>query len=165
MPTTTKPTVKDLIAEALTWEGTPHKNNQALKGKDGGVDCIRFPCEAAKRAGINVTVPLNYPSDPQGEKLLNYLDEQLYLIGTVRNVYPWSDRYLSRSTTKEQLLMLTQPGDILVFQRTYKGAPGHVELLLDSEYKIHCTIKNGVVKSRLGSAKLLAAVYRFKELR
>lgn len=154
---------KQIITEARSWIGTPHKHNQALKGV--GVDCVRFPYEVAKSCGIEVSDPGNYERNPQGEELLNRLTEQLCLVGVVREAYKnWSDKYLEYTATNKQLVNLAEPGDILVFKREWMGEAGHLALFLDNNLIIQSFMKTGVRETSLGTAKLLCAIFRFREL-
>ncbi|MGK7898813.1 MAG: hypothetical protein AB4372_35665 [Xenococcus sp. (in: cyanobacteria)] len=154
--------VEDFLKEAETWEGTPWKANEAKKGI--GVDCVRFPYAVAIASGINLVDPGNYSNTPQGEKLLERLDEQLNLIGVVKEAYDWSLRFVNSDAirSKPELIKLIQLGDILVFSRSWRCPPGHLAIRTKAG-KIHASRSKGVVESGLGSAKLLCAVYRFKE--
>ena len=153
-------TIEEFLEEADSWQGTPWQHNEACKGV--GVDCVRFPYAVAIACGIKLTDPGNYSNTPQGENLLHRLDEQLNLVGVVKDAYNWSHKFINKSLTKPELLSLTRYGDILVFSRSWKCPPGHLAIRT-REGKIHATNKRGVVKSGLGTAKLLAAVYRFQE--
>mgnify|MGYP000150311889 CR=1 FL=1 len=152
--------ISEFIAEARTWINTPWQQNQACKGV--GVDCVRFPYAAAIACGIDLVDPGFYSNDPQGENLLNRLGEQLVLIGVIEKAYNWSEYFRENSYSKPELLKLSQVGDILVFSRSWKCPPGHLGILTDKG-KIHAGAKRGVRESQLGTAKLLCAVYRFKE--
>ena len=152
--------VEDFLEEAHSWLGTPWKHNEACKGV--GVDCVRFPYAVAIASGIKLLDPGNYSNTPQGEKLLNRLDEQLELIGVVKDAYNWSQRYETIAIPQPELLSLTRYGDILVFSRSWRCPPGHLAIRTQ-EGKIHASHKRGVVESSLGTAKLLCAVYRFRE--
>lgn len=50
-----------VVAEALSWIGTPYHNHGRVKGRDGGADCLTFLVETFQRCGMleAVTLP-NY---------------------------------------------------------------------------------------------------------
>lgn len=152
--------IEHFLEEAKSWKDTPWKANEAKKGV--GVDCVRFPYAVAQAVGIKLIDPGNYSNTPQGEKLLNRLDEQLKLIGVVEQAYDWSHRYETIAIPKPELLTLTKLGDVLVFSRTWQGPPGHLAIRT-IQGKMHATSGKGVRESSLGTAKLLCAVYRFKD--
>jgi len=47
-----------VLAEALSWRGTPYHHMGRIKGRNGGVDCAMFLAEVFERAGVidHVTV-------------------------------------------------------------------------------------------------------------
>jgi cell wall-associated NlpC family hydrolase len=53
-----------VVAEALSWIGTPYRTAQRVKGRDGGVDCLTLVAEVYARAGAvpHVEIPF-YPAD------------------------------------------------------------------------------------------------------
>ena len=121
--------VEQFITEARSWINTPWVQNQACKGK--GVDCVRLPYAAAISVGIELKDPGNYSNDPVGEKLLERLGEQLTLIGVVKESYNWSTIPITKFYSKPELLSQSRAGDILVFTRGWKGAPGHLSIKTD----------------------------------
>jgi cell wall-associated NlpC family hydrolase len=53
-----------VVAEALSWRGTPYHPRARVKGKQGGVDCALFLAEVYQRAGMIARVdPPFYPPD------------------------------------------------------------------------------------------------------
>ena len=125
----------DLMRESLTWLGTPWKHNQCVKGKEGGVDCIRFLEAIAKIAGIPLSpIPSRYRRNLIDDSICEYLDNNF------------------KPTTLDRVVL----GDILVFQwgdighhvgvisRTNKGCTMFIhaslqhkkvlEQILDTEY-------------------------------
>lgn len=156
--------IDKITTEARTWINTPHKHNQALKGERGGVDCVRFPYQVAIACNLSLIDPGNYERNPNGEQLIDCLQEQLYLVGCAKDAYNWSDKYLKYCTTSKQLQLLIEPCDILVYKREWLGHPGHLALAIDEKTVIQSFIKTGVRETGMGTAKLLCAVFRFKEL-
>lgn len=53
-----------LVAEALSWTGTPYVSNGRVKGKQGGVDCLMFLVGAFENAAEipHLEIP-HYPPD------------------------------------------------------------------------------------------------------
>jgi len=83
------------------------------------------------------------------------------LIGLVKDAYNWSHSH-TKIFSKQELISQSRVGDILVFLRGWKGAPGHLAIKTDRG-KIQTKLSQGVKESQLGTAKLLCAIYRFKE--
>lgn len=53
-----------VVAEALSWVGTPYHHMGRIKGPKGGVDCATLLAEVFARAGIVEPVPIEtYPPD------------------------------------------------------------------------------------------------------
>jgi len=53
-----------VVAEALSWIGTPYHARARIKGRKGGVDCALFLAEVYERAGVIERVtPPHYPQD------------------------------------------------------------------------------------------------------
>lgn len=44
---------KAVIAEAMTWRGTPFRDCARLKGQRGGVDCAQFLCAVYEASGVS----------------------------------------------------------------------------------------------------------------
>lgn len=111
-----------IIEEARTWLGTPWQTNQALKGRDGGVDCIRLFVEIAKACQINVpTVPRQYYRSVRDNTIVDRLRES----------FPEIPKEEAR---EEDLLVL----------RCY-GVPHHLAIRTDKGI-IHASVKHGVVE-------------------
>ena len=47
-----------VVAEALTWEGTPYIPHGRIKGKDGGCDCLTFVAGVYENAGVIDRLPI-----------------------------------------------------------------------------------------------------------
>lgn len=67
-----------VVAEALTWIGTPYHPVGRVKGPRGGVDCATFVAEVFERAGVTSHVDIApYPPDwhlhQDDERLLSYV--------------------------------------------------------------------------------------------
>jgi NlpC/P60 family putative phage cell wall peptidase len=141
-------TPAQLVAEALSWQGTAYHNHAALKGV--GADCIGFIIGVAKNVGL---VPAAYdPGYYSADWHLHHNEERL-----VREVEafgctlrPCEDR---------------QPGDLLLFQ--FGRVCAHSALLLEGEQVIHAVRDFGkVVVTGLRGEWLerLRRVYRFPEV-
>lgn len=53
-----------VLDEAMTWQGTPWRHNECVKGLTGGVDCGRFPLAVYRDLGlIDNQVVDDYPID------------------------------------------------------------------------------------------------------
>ena len=117
-------TLDKFLEEAKSWQGTPHKPNQALKGS--GVDCVRFPVAVARTMGWQVETPQSYSQSANGESLMCELSRRLFLVGAVDEAYDWSIMLQGNTMPKPKLLSLAKPGDILVTKNAFKSPPGHL---------------------------------------
>ena len=52
---TALPARAGVVAEALSWIGTPYRAAQRVKGRDGGVDCLTFVVEVFGRCGFDTS--------------------------------------------------------------------------------------------------------------
>lgn len=147
---------KNIVTEARTWLGTPWYHNQCLKGI--GCDCVNFPHAVYKASGVPMPDLFNYSRTPKGEKILNYLDDCLKLIGTAEDLYDWSDRYKDKTLPLQDLIDKSQPGDLLVYSRVFNAPPGHLAIKTDYG-KIETLFKQGVTETVLNSELNLLAVY------
>lgn len=151
---------EQIIAEAKTWLGTPWHHNQCLKRV--GCDCVNFPHAVYKACGIPMPNLFNYSRTPKGEKILNYLDECLKLVGVAEDLYDWSDRYRDKAIPLQDLIDNSQPGDLLIYSRVFGGVPGHLAIKTDYG-KIEALLRTGVTETSLGDSLKLLAVYRPNE--
>jgi cell wall-associated NlpC family hydrolase len=87
-----------LVAETLSWIGTPYRTAQRVKGPLGGVDCLTFVVEVFERAGIipRYKVPF-YPQDWHLHR-----DDERYLAGILEYA--------------REIAGPPQPGDVVLFR-------------------------------------------------
>lgn len=64
-----------VVAEALTWEGTPFHHQARLKG--AGVDCVGVIIKVAHALGISSFDTIDYARQPDPEVMGNLLREHL----------------------------------------------------------------------------------------
>ena len=70
-----------VVAEALSWIGTPYRAAQRVKGRDGGVDCLTFVVEVFGRCGFDTSYYRATPYYPQDWHL--HRDDERYLAGVL----------------------------------------------------------------------------------
>ncbi|MDD5276734.1 MAG: NlpC/P60 family protein [Methylovulum sp.] len=115
-----------VIAEAMTWQGTPWRHNESVKGEHGGVDCGQFPLAVYRDLGLidNQAVD-DYPID-----WALHRSEERYLQIVERYCAPVADPL---------------PGDLVVFKfgRTFS----HGAIAVNYPHIIHALRggKSGVV--------------------
>lgn len=139
-------TSSQLIQEARTWIGTPHRHQGAIKYI--GCDCVGFLVEVALETGLitpelRAQFPTDYSQQPAGGQLRRLCSGHLTLV-------PFDSR---------------GPGDIVLMR--FEVEPQHLGMLttVDPDYVIHCAGK-GVVEHRLDSVwrARIVRVYRFPVL-
>ncbi len=142
------PLRQSIVAEALSWAGTPYHHQARLKGV--GVDCVGLPIGVARALGL---VPpdfdiAGYPRTPDGQTLIALCD--LHMAGRVE-------------------LVDMQIGDVLVQKFTATGPPQHMGIVVphrDGLALLHafgtCDGKGKVIKQRLDSTAIdrIVAIYR-----
>jgi cell wall-associated NlpC family hydrolase len=125
-----------VVAEALTWLGTPYAHRQRLKG--AGVDCAGLPLEVY--AAVGAIPPTDVGAYSQQWHL--HRSRELYL--------EWVERLGPREVAPEQ----ARAGDFLIwrFGRTFS----HGAIALDERRVIHAVARAGavIVEDRTGSADL-----------
>lgn len=117
-------TREEVVAEALTWEGTPYHSNASLKGI--GVDCAMLPLHCYRAVGL---VP-DGPNPEYSSQWMLHRDEEQFL--------SWIRKY-AREIDREQV----GPGDMAVwkFGRCYS----HSAIVLDMPEVLHAVIRGGGV--------------------
>jgi len=90
-----------VVAEAMTWEGTPYHSGASIKGV--GVDCAMFPAAVYHAVGLTPKIEPKYSPD-----WMMHRDEETFLA--------WVTPY-AREITRDAL----GPGDFVIwkFGRTY----------------------------------------------
>jgi NlpC/P60 family putative phage cell wall peptidase len=139
-------TAAQLIEDARTWLGTPHRHQGSIKGV--GCDCVGFLAEVALETGLitpelRAEFPNDYSQQPAAGELRRLCSSRLCLVP-----------YASRA-----------PGDIVLMR--FAVEPQHLAMLtaVDPDYVIHSAEK-GVVEHRLDSVwrARIVRVYRFPAL-
>ena len=114
-----------VVAEALTWLGTPYHHYAALKGV--GADCAMFPLAVYKAAG---RVPADLAVDHYPMDWAFHRDEERYLAMVER---------FGREIAPERL----GPGDFLVWR--YGRTFSHGAIVIEPPRVIHAFIEAGCV--------------------
>jgi cell wall-associated NlpC family hydrolase len=91
---------RQVVAEALSWIGTPYRVAQRVKGREGGVDCLTFVVEVFGRCGFDTRFRRRIPFYPQDWHL--HRDDERYL----RGVLEYS----------REIPGPPEPGDIVLFR-------------------------------------------------
>jgi len=133
-----------IVAEALSWVGTPYHYGQCQKGV--GVDCARFALIPYKVAGIipdGATLPAQHSDWILGKKVNRYAFRDYIL--------RWADEvpYDTR-----------QPGDLVTF--IVGGVESHCGILVTKDDIVHAVSNSCVRQQRLMKVGSLKAVYRAK---
>jgi cell wall-associated NlpC family hydrolase len=129
-----------IVANARTWIDTPWMHNQKAKGL--GVDCVQFAIASLEPLGVETGEPFNYYRTPQGNSLLEYLDN----LPSTRRV--------------EQI----EAGRLLVFE--IAGVPHHVGIATGENAFIHaCSRAGRVIEQTIGAwGRKVVAIYEVKRL-
>lgn len=124
-----------IVAEALSWEGTPYHPHARIKG--AGVDCAQLPVAVYSACGCMPAIEPVY-----SEQWMMHRDEELYLAEV---------RRFSRQIPVED----AKPGDLIVwkFGRTYS----HSAIVVEPPIVIHAVLK--------GRAVIRADISRDEELK
>ena len=119
-----------IVAEAMTWIGTPYHHQACVKG--AGVDCAMLIVGVARNIGLEVlNIPTNY--SPQWH---------------IHQDDPWLIRVIESYGCKQVPIEETKPGHIICFKvgRTF----GHLGIMVDDTTFIHAVIRPGAKGSELG---------------
>lgn len=124
-----------LVAEALSFLGTPHRDNARLKGV--GVDCATFLAEASIRCGL---VPKDIEIPHYSPQWHLHRNEELYI------------KHLLKYT-REMIDEEPQPGDIAVwkFARCYS----HGAIVVQWPRIVHCVKFIGVHEDDASNSSML----------
>jgi cell wall-associated NlpC family hydrolase len=130
-----------LVAEALSWIGTPYRPAQRVKGRDGGVDCLTFVVEVFERAGIigGYQVPY-YPQDWHLHR-----DDERYLAGVLEYA--------------REIEGPPEPGDIALFR--FGRCFAHGGIVTQWPMVVHAWNGAGVVPVDATQALLARRAQRF----
>ena len=89
-----------VVAEALSWLGTPYRPAQRVKGPLGGVDCLTFVVEVFGRCGFDTSYYRAVPYYPQDWHL--HRDDERYMAGVLEY--------------SREIPGPPEPGDIVLFR-------------------------------------------------
>ncbi len=127
-----------VIAEALTWVGTPFHHAARVKG--AGVDCLTFLTEVFERAGIvpRQTLPFYRPD------FMMHQTEETYLLGLLEH-------------GREVAAPL--PADVAIFKwgRIY----AHAGIVTDWPWMLHAAPSVGVIRMRGDTGRLCGRPVKF----
>lgn len=112
-----------IVAEALTWEGTPYLSGAQVKG--AGVDCAMLPNAVYSAVGLAPRQDIQYPQD-----WMMHRDEEKFL--------SFITPYARQIEPADAL-----PGDLIIwrFGRTFS----HSAIILDLPEVLHAAIRGGAV--------------------
>lgn len=112
-----------IVAEALSWEGTPYMSRAKIKGV--GVDCAMLPAAIYAEVGLIPELAPDYPPD-----WMMHRDEERFL----GFVTPYA-REIKEAEAK--------PGDLVIwrFGRTYS----HAAILIEAPVVLHAVVRGGAV--------------------
>lgn len=114
-----------VVAEALTWLGTPYHHHGRIKGV--GVDCAQILCVVYETVGVVPHVdPGFYPVDWHLHR-----SEELYAQSLLK--------YAERTSTP-------QPGDVALFK--FGRCYSHGAIVVNDGLLVHSYIGRGVILSR-----------------
>lgn len=113
-----------VVAEALTWLGTPYHHHARVRGRDGGVDCAQFPIAVYT---ASAEIPDQAPTYASQWHL--HRSEELYLAQVER---------FATEVERDDV----GPGDFVIWRwgRTFS----HGGIMLDGRTVIHSYIGVGV---------------------
>jgi cell wall-associated NlpC family hydrolase len=113
-----------IVAEALTWEGTPYHERARLKGI--GVDCAMYPAAVYEAVGLAPHLEPDY--SPQW---MLHRDEEKFL--------DWVTPH-AREIAREAL----GPGDFAIWK--FGRVFSHGGIVIDPPVVIHAVVRAGVIR-------------------
>lgn len=123
-----------VVAETLTWIGTPYHHHARIKGV--GTDCAQILCEVYEACGLVEHVETGfYPTDWHLHR-----SEEMYAA--------WLTRYCTRLPEG----LAPQPGDISLFK--FGRCFSHGAIVVDGGLLVHAYIGRGVILSAPGEEPL-----------
>lgn len=138
-----------VVAEAMSWIGTPYRHRQCVKGRDGGVDCARIL--AAVYADAGVIDPVDLGAYPTQWHL--HHDRELYL--------EWLQRVGARPLASDEMPL---PGDVGVWKFGLTHSHGGIVVEGGADpVVVHSYIKarRGVTLGRASEAPLAGAPVQY----
>ena len=131
-------TREHILAEALTWEGTPYHHQACLKGV--GVDCAMLLVGIARDVGL---LPASWTPSVYSPEWHCHQKEEL-LVKTLREL----------GCVELETLEAAQPGDIVAFRiSTYRTLlpVAHVGVLLPGQQLLHAVMARAVVRHHIAA--------------
>ncbi len=125
-----------VVAEALSWIGTPYRPAQRIKGPNGGVDCLTFVVEVFGRCGFATRHYDELPYYPQDWHL--HRDDERYMGGVLEYA--------------REIPGPPEPGDIVLFRIGRCFAHGGVTI--EWPEMIHAWNGAGVLRCTITQALL-----------
>lgn len=114
-----------VIAEAVSWIGTPYHNCANVKG--AGCDCVMLLVEVYKAAGV---IPADFPDPrPYAPHWFLHHEDERYIGGL--------EQYCDR-------VEIARPADVALFR--YGKTASHGAIVVDDEYMIHAFAPAGMVE-------------------
>lgn len=112
-----------IVAEALTWEGTPYLSHARIKGV--GVDCAQLPAAVFEAVGLIEPVNPEYPAD-----WMMHRDEERFLSFVLPQ---------AREIDESEAM----PGDMVIwrFGRTFS----HSAIIIDLPVVLHAVVRGAAV--------------------
>ena len=133
-----------VVAEAMTWLGTPYHHSAWIKGKGGGVDCVYLLERVYQAVGLLENLSLA-PYAP--DRHLHSTDE-LYIQGL---------QAIGAISVDQG-----QPGDAVLIK--YGRTMSHAGILVEPDVLIHAYLRRGVILTRLGEDPLVKKGGQLREL-
>ena len=127
-----------IVAEAVTWIGTPYHHAARIKG--AGVDCLTFIVEVYERAGVvgHQELPFYRPD------FMNHEAEETYLRGLLEH---------------GREVDAPLPGDVAIFK--WGRIFAHAGIVTDWPWMLHAAPTLGVVRMRGNTGKLCGRPVKF----
>ena len=136
-----------IVAEALTWEGTPYHHQACVKGV--GVDCAMLLVGIARACGLIAPqwAPQPYSPEWHYHQVAEVLESTILALGGVRY----------------RCLHQRQPGDIVTFRLGVQQPMSHAGVILPEGQILHALAGRSVVRHALRGRwhHALAAAYAF----
>jgi cell wall-associated NlpC family hydrolase len=127
---------KGIVAEALSWEGTPYRSCGCIKG--AGVNCAQFVFGVYRATGA-ISVDAPKPSWYTPQLSLHSKEERLI-------------EYLKAYGAVEIDEQDVKPGDVIAYKNGLSH--GHLAIVVDWPVVVHCAGINGVHRNGMSDGML-----------
>jgi cell wall-associated NlpC family hydrolase len=139
-----------IVAEALSWVGTPYKSNAMVKGPGGGTDCAMLLAAVYGELGL---LPEYHDPRPYAPYWHVHRQEELYMQVVLKYAH--------------EIQGLPLPGDVVMFQigRLY----AHGAIVIQWPLVVHavgnsCVVPEDISKSTVGKRALAVVPKRYFSL-